>query len=212
MKINKRLKAIADLIDYDTNVIDVGCDHALLDIYLTINGRNKCIASDINKNALENAIKNIKKYNLNNKIETIISNGLENIKIPNNNTIIISGMGTNTIIKILENTDIKKIDNLIIQSNNQLYLLRKKLVKLGFYIVKEIVIKEKNIYYDIIKLKKGYKKYNYFEYLYGINLKDKEYIKYLIFKNKKISNSLPYNKFIKKIDLKIRNMYLEKLN
>ena len=48
MNLSKRLKAIADLVD-GKNVIDVGCDHGYLDIYLTknnianiTNGRINC--------------------------------------------------------------------------------------------------------------------------------------------------------------------------
>ena len=37
MRINKRLKSVANFILEDSNVIDVGCDHALLCIYLTKN-------------------------------------------------------------------------------------------------------------------------------------------------------------------------------
>ena len=51
MQIRNRLKAIASLVDKGANVIDVGCDHALLDIYLTLYNENNCIASDINENA-----------------------------------------------------------------------------------------------------------------------------------------------------------------
>ena len=40
MKISKRLKAISDFITDNSNVIDVGCDHALLDIYLFNNKKN----------------------------------------------------------------------------------------------------------------------------------------------------------------------------
>ena len=39
MKINNRLKKIADLVDKDAKVMDVGCDHALL-VYL-INYKRK---------------------------------------------------------------------------------------------------------------------------------------------------------------------------
>ena len=35
MKLSKRLKTIAHMIPEHKNVIDVGCDHGLLDIYLT---------------------------------------------------------------------------------------------------------------------------------------------------------------------------------
>lgn len=210
MNLTKRLNAIVSLIDECTNVIDVGCDHALLDIYLTLNNKNKCIASDINENALKGAKNNIKKYNLEEKIKVIVSDGLKNIDIPSNNTIVICGMGTNTILNIIKTNDINKIDSLIIQSNNDLYLLRKSLVNLGFYIEKEINLEDKNKYYTIIKLKKGKRKYNHFEYYYGINLKNKEFIQHLINKNKKIIVSLPKKYFIKKIKYKIHNIYLKK--
>ena len=81
MKINDRLKTIGDLVSANSFCLDVGCDHAYLDIYLTLNNNNKCIATDINKNALNMAITNIKKYNLEDKIETKLTNGLEGLKI-----------------------------------------------------------------------------------------------------------------------------------
>ena len=34
MKISKRLKSLAGLITLDDKVADIGCDHALLDIYM----------------------------------------------------------------------------------------------------------------------------------------------------------------------------------
>ena len=34
MKINERLKKIGDLVEANSVCLDVGCDHALLDIYL----------------------------------------------------------------------------------------------------------------------------------------------------------------------------------
>ena len=214
MKLPKRLASIASVIDENTNVIDVGCDHALLDIYLTINNKNKCIATDINENALSVAKNNIKKYKLENKINTEISNGLKNIDIPNNNTIVISGMGASTIIDIVSNSNINEIDNLIIQSNNYLYKLRKEIVKLGFYIVDEVVVEDKKKYYVVIKFKKGKKKYKYFDYYYGPVLKKKknrEYIENLIFKNNKIIKSLPYNKVLFKLKLIRNNKLLKKL-
>ena len=53
VKLSKRLKAIADLVDKDSKIIDVGCDHALLDIYLLKNKNdlfNKNIQNIIDKN------------------------------------------------------------------------------------------------------------------------------------------------------------------
>lgn len=209
MKLTKRLNAIVSLVDKDSNVIDIGCDHALIDIYLTLNNHN-CIASDINENALKFAKNNIKKYKLENKIQTVISDGLENIVLPQNNTVIICGMGTHTILKILTNNKTKQIDNLIIQSNNDLFLLRKNITKLGFYMDKEIKIEDKKVFYNIIKFKRGKQKYSKYEYLYGINLDNKDYIKNEINKNNEIFKSLPYNKINKKISIIFKNRYLKK--
>ena len=62
IKLSTRLATIASLIPLNSNIIDVGCDHALLDIYLYQNKMaKKIIASDINENALSNAKTNIKK-------------------------------------------------------------------------------------------------------------------------------------------------------
>ena len=56
MNIDNRLKRIADFIPSDSYILDVGCDHALLDIYLALNRKNiKLIASDINENPLKKA-------------------------------------------------------------------------------------------------------------------------------------------------------------
>ena len=170
IRISKRLEVIANFVEDNSSLVDIGCDHGLLDIYLVQSKKNlKVIASDINENALGNAIRNIKKYKLENIIKTTISNGLDNIDVSDVNTIIISGMGTYTIIDILYN-NIKKlnnIDTLIIQSNNDIDLLRYKVNKLGYKIVDEALVKDAGIIYTIIKFKKGIIKYNREQLYFG---------------------------------------------
>ena len=61
---SKRLLEIASLVPVHSTVVDVGCDHALLDIYLTLHRNCNCTASDINENCLKSARENIKKYSL----------------------------------------------------------------------------------------------------------------------------------------------------
>ena len=57
-KISRRLEAIASLVEDNKKIIDIGCDHALLDIYLIKNKKNlNIIASDINN--CNNASSNI---------------------------------------------------------------------------------------------------------------------------------------------------------
>jgi len=148
--LNKRLLEIAKLVPKKYNIIDIGCDHALLDIYLTLYNENTCVAADISEKVIETAKKNIIKYNLQDRIETIVSNGVENIKVKKNSIIVISGMGTHTILDIVSKINKNNIYKLIIQSNNNLFELRKGLNKLGYIIEKEKIVLDRNKYYTII--------------------------------------------------------------
>ena len=189
MKLSKRLEAIANLVD-TKRVIDVGCDHGYLDIYLTLYKDCNCIASDISSNAIDSCINNISKYNLTNKIETIITDGINGILINKEDTIIISGMGTKTIIDILNNKDLS--NTIIISSNNNLENLRRFMVSIGFYIDNEIYVYEHNIPYVIIKFIKGNKEYNDYEYLLGsIVINDKNYKNYILNHYDEILTKIP---------------------
>ena len=69
--LNKKLKTIASLINKNDTVLDIGCDHAYLAIYLKQNNLCKDVyASDINSNALKQANKNIK----NDTTQSLVSN------------------------------------------------------------------------------------------------------------------------------------------
>lgn len=168
--LSNRLKEIASFIPDNVKMVDIGCDHALLDIYLYKNKKNiKIIASDINENALEQAKKNIKKYKLDKFIETRLSNGLDNINSDEIDTIVISGMGSHTIVGILRMNQKKLINvgNIIIQSNNHIDFLRERILELNYYIDSEKLVKDNNIIYTIISFKKGKKRYNKKEIYFG---------------------------------------------
>lgn len=182
IKISKRLTTIAELVEDNLNIVDIGCDHGLLDIYLTKKYKNvKIIANDINESALKNAKDNISKYKAKN-IETRLGNGLDVVNKNEIDTIIISGLGAHTIVGVLSNNleKLENVNNMIIQSNNNLDFLREKVIKLGFCIENEKLVEEKGIIYTIIKFKKGKIKYNKKQLLLGpilLEEKNKLFIK-----------------------------------
>lgn len=56
MKINDRLKKIGDLVEANSFCLDIGCDHAFLDIYLVKKNKNiKAIASDIAEGSIKSS-------------------------------------------------------------------------------------------------------------------------------------------------------------
>ena len=219
IKLSKRLSVIASFVSNNAVIADIGCDHALLDIYLSKKKIiKKSFAIDITKGALNQADKNIKLYNAKN-IETRLSDGFEKIDIKDNvDTVIMSGLGDAKIINILKEAKEKlnKVKNIIIQSNVGVSNIRVYLTCNGYYIDNEKLVKENNIIYTVISFKKGYKRYTKKEIEFGpVLLRNKdelfnELIINRINKNNYIINKLPKNKLIKKMFLKINNHKLKK--
>ena len=207
IKLSKRLASIASNIDKEDKVVDIGCDHGYLSIYLkAVNGNKVVIATDINENALNMAKKNINKNSI--LIETRLGNGLDVIKHNEVDTIIISGMGCNTILNILKKNKLKYIKKIVIQSNTDIPLIRKYINKLGYTIKNEQLIIDKNIYYIIITFTKGKHKYTKKELYFGpILLKENNDLfneKKAIELNKleEILKKIPSKKIITKYKLK----------
>ena len=172
MKISKRLKEISNFIDENDKIIDIGCDHALLDIYLKEKYENiSIIASDIHEGALKMARKNLEKHEMEDKIDLRLGDGLT-VANPNEyNCIIISGMGYYNIVKIL--SDQSKLENankIIIQSNTDVVKLRKYIIKLGYKITREKLVEDNDIIYTIIQFQKGIEKYDYRQIYFGPRL------------------------------------------
>lgn len=169
MNLDNRLKRITDFIPSDSYILDVGCDHALLDIYLALNRNNvKLIASDINENPLKIAQENIKKYNLEDKIKLEKADGVSKIN-DEVDIVVLAGMGTSTINDIINN-DLKKLKNvkkIIISSHTSSFELRENMNKKGFKIIDEAVVFDKGKYYEIIVYSNGYEKLSKLDMKYG---------------------------------------------
>lgn len=177
MKISNRLQHIASFIDDGSYLIDVGCDHALLDIYLVQNKKNiKAIASDINPNPLQMAQKNIIAHHLENAIMVKLGYGLETMP-QDVDTIVIAGMGGLTIVDILNKglNQLTNIKNIIVSPHNDWCQVRTFIVKLGYQVTAETIIYEKRKPYLVIKFTKGQAQYTAEELEYGpLLLKNKD--------------------------------------
>lgn len=195
--LSKRLQSLTKYVNKEDKIIDIGCDHALLDIYL-INNKyiDNIIVSDIHDGALQQGINNIELNNLTDKIDARLGNGLEVLNENDDiDTILISGMGTSTIIDILKNKYINEINKLIIQSNNDYEELRRYIVSIGYEITDEEYLVDKDKNYINIVFIKGNKEYTDIEYKYGpILIKNKEYLEYMINHYRSVLSYVPEEK------------------
>ena len=202
--ISPRIKAIGDMIPDNTHIIDVGCDHALLDVYVVKKNQNvTALATDISAIALEQAKKNIKENALEDKIKTQVADGLKHVKFKKNDYIVVSGMGANTIVDILGKYA-KKIDHVIIQANRGVDGIRMVMNNYGFKIVDEKVVYDKR-YYIIIKYEKGKEKLNLIDFWLGPIIKNSSYetyFKYLVKYYENLADTIPDYEYQKKLYLK----------
>lgn len=152
-------------------VADIGCDQALLSELLA-KKEIYSVASDIKSNIVDNAKKRIQELGLNKYIDFVVSDGLENI--PDRiDTLVLSGMGAFTILKIMSKSR-KRYKKVITISNNNNNILRVKMLDFGYKVFCEEIIYDRNKYYNLIVFIPGKNKYTKQEILLGINHKNIE--------------------------------------
>ena len=158
MKLSKRLMTIAELVDKNSIVGDIGTDHGYIPAYLIQNNiSKKVIGTDISKGSLDKMIGYVKRSGYEEKIESRLGYGLEVLKPYEVDTVIIAGMGGVLINEILDKDKniTNSITNFIFQPMLGVDKLRKYLMENNFEIIKEELVKEDNKYYEIILAKKG---------------------------------------------------------
>ena len=179
--------SIVSFVSNGESIIDIGCDHGLLDVYLTLNKNCSCSACDVNKDIVNRAYSNFLKYDVLDKINLFIGNGFDDLSV-GNKTIILAGMGTSTMLRILS---ANKSNKIICQTNTDLYDLRVGVCEMGYYINREDVVFDNGRYYITIEFLKGSSNYSYDDYLLG---QKKKKNRSDVFKNYVVNM---YNKHIK---------------
>lgn len=158
MELSERLKHIADCVPAGKRIVDVGCDHAHLPIYLVQRGLVPgALAADVRKGPLEHAKANISMCGLSDVIETRLSDGLKEIRPGEGETLIIAGMGGILIRRILMDAPETAISmhTWILEPQSDMDLVRRQIYETGFHIDEEIMVQEEGKYYPIIRARKG---------------------------------------------------------
>lgn len=157
MKLTERLKCIADLVDQDVIVGDIGSDHGYLMAYLIEKGIiQKGIASDINEGPVMNCKETVRNNNLEDKLDVRLGGGLEPYKKNEIHTAVIAGMGGQLIRDIILASDITDtIDTFILQPMTGQNVLRAWLIENNYNIIKEVIANEQDRFYEILVVKQG---------------------------------------------------------
>ncbi len=171
MELSERLQTVADAVQSRGAIADIGTDHAYIPIYLILSGKTEhAIAMDVRKGPLLRAKENIQAYQLEDKIETRLSDGLEKLDDKEVETIVIAGMGGALMARILSDGAhalcTKK--ELILQPQSELYKVRRQLHKMGYQIIEEKMLMDEGKFYTVIRAIDGEEVYaREVEYDYG---------------------------------------------
>ena len=133
--LNNRLNLCAEMVRKGKRIADIGTDHAYLPVWLVRAGfASFALACDIKAEPLMQGEQTIKKYHVEDLVETRLCDGLNAVSPNEVDDIIIAGMGGETIVHILSDASwLKdKNKNLILQPMSKHELVIEYLYKNGF--------------------------------------------------------------------------------
>lgn len=150
---DKRLLCCAALCK-GGRAVDVGTDHGYLPVYLIEQGIcESCVACDVNEKPLASARENVRAAGLEEKIELVLSDGLDEIAPAGVTDIIIAGMGGELIADIILRAGWLKENkvNLVLQPMTKWDHLRRELYQNGFAVTKELACTEGKFAYSVMQ-------------------------------------------------------------
>jgi len=153
VKLSNRLRALTDFIDNGASVADIGTDHGYLPAYLVQNKSvDRIFASDISTASLSKARQTAKECDVLNEIIFVSAPGLGGISLDDIDTVVIAGMGGETISSILKDASRTRTPNkkFILQPQSKADILFKFLYDNGYDIHAVKYVKDKRKQYIVI--------------------------------------------------------------
>ncbi len=147
--LSKRLQLLADAVPNGCRVVDVGTDHAKLAAYLSLYKQCDCLATDIHPQPLQRAATKLQAFGAHG-VRLRLGDGLTCILPDEVDTIVIAGMGGETIAHILESAPWAKQARCLLQPASKAQRLRRFLDEQGYGILEEDVVFEETRWYPII--------------------------------------------------------------
>ncbi len=148
-----RLNKIYNLLPTCDVFADIGCDHGYITQAMLFGGKcQKAIIADVSEKCLDKAKQLLEEFIACGRVNAVVSNGFE--KVVGCDLALIAGMGGEEIVSIMKNA--KNLPpNLVLQPMKNCDKVRVFAVQKGYKIVKDLVFKSANKFYDLIVLKKG---------------------------------------------------------
>ena len=153
MRLPWRLAAVAELVITGEPMADIGSDHALLPCHLVREGHCPwAICGELGDGPYQRTLGAVCMNRLNHLIEVRQGNGLEVLTPGEVSTVVLAGLGGNTMVDILERSPDKtaSFDRLVLQPMNALVEVRRLASQKGWRIERETVVKDGDYYVTLV--------------------------------------------------------------
>ncbi len=154
----KRLQAVADMIIEQQKLADIGADHALLSLYLLENQLVPgVIIGELGDGPYQRSLQAVQSSPMQDLISVRQGDGLEVLDRGEVQTVVLAGMGGDTICGILGRDDEKarSFGRYVFQPMSKAGVLRRYLSTQGWPIIREQLIWENNKYFLVIASEPG---------------------------------------------------------
>ena len=158
MRLVGRLAALAACVPQGARLADIGTDHAYLPIELVEKEVVvSAVAGDVHNGPYKAAKEHVEGLSLEGKISVRLGNGLAVLSPLEVDTVVIAGMGGQTIIEILMNhcEIVNSLRRLILQPMVGAAAVRRWLYENSWYVLEEKLVKEEGRLYEIIVAEQG---------------------------------------------------------
>lgn len=151
--LSERMKAILSSVPHGVSMADIGTDHAHIPIHAIETGKMKwAIATDLRRDPLEIARKNVEAHQLERFLELRLGDGLQPIQVGEVDVIVSAGIGGHVHAEMLKMSPnvAQSAKILVFQPMNASHILRQQLDHHRFAIVDESLVIEDDRIYEII--------------------------------------------------------------
>lgn len=158
IELTPRLETISRLVSPGARLVDVGCDHAKLTIHLLTQGViASAVASDLREGPLSHAKRNAEAHGVASRMTFRLAAGLHGVSPEACDTIVIAGMGGETIAEILQEASWTRLGmhSLLLQPMTMIPNLRQFLWAMGYVIFAEHICKEDKRFYVVLEVRGG---------------------------------------------------------
>lgn len=159
----KRLRAVADMIIKNESLADIGADHALLPLYLLEHQLVPAvIIGELGDGPYQRSLQAVRASEMAAYITVRQGDGLEVLDRGEVHTVVLAGMGADTIVDILsrDHEKAQSFRRFVFQPMSKAGVLREFLARHGWPVIEEKLIWENEKYFQVLASEPGHTPYH----------------------------------------------------